>query len=86
MNLLQFSQQTTGPGPGLPLTLIWPADMPIEAIPANHKRLSDGRLQVIYYTIDELKATIHVLSLVKEARELGGVVVSEAVQLEMIGD
>ena len=78
MNLLQFSQQNqpTLNNPqalNLPVTIIWPAVSPVEAMPAGWRRLDDGCLQVTYTTKTELRQTIEALSLVKEARDLGGI-------------
>jgi len=81
MTLLQFSQQSTPAR--LPVTITWPAGTPEDALPANHKRLPDGRLQAVYQTLTELAETIAVLTMVNQAAEIGGKVYSDPVQLEM---
>lgn len=56
-----------------PITILWPGDMPADAMPAFHSRLSDGRWRAMYVNEQELRESIHVLALVIQAGELGGV-------------
>ncbi len=55
-----------------PITIIWPADKPVEAMPPEYHRLLDGQIKAVYHDIDELRTSIHLLTLVHEAQALGG--------------
>jgi hypothetical protein len=61
---------------GWPILILWPADTPEVVLPhvADWRRLEDKTIEAAYYSEPELRESIHVLAMVKEAQALGGVV------------
>lgn len=60
-----------------PLIIVWPADVFVAAMPPVWARLDDGRVIAVFNTRDELFRSVQLLVLIKQARELGGVIVEE---------
>jgi len=56
-----------------PIHIIWPAGTPVESLPATPQVRQDGTIEAVYNHPAELRKTVHLLQLVREAEALGGV-------------
>lgn len=50
-----------------PITILWPATHPELAMPPAWRRLPDGRLKAVYYTLPELRESVQTLLWFKQA-------------------
>ena len=68
MSLLSFSQATA---PRLPVKIRWPLGTPTTALP-DTRQITPAGIMTTYHTIADLQRTIYLLSMIREAADLGG--------------
>lgn len=56
--------------PSFPLTILWPADLPVAVIAGRWRRLEDGMIEATYNSQEELRLALELTRLAKEISPL----------------